>query len=363
MNRSLMWRGILILLIIAGALAAAYPLDKKINLGLDLRGGMHLVLEVKTDDALSAETQREMSTLVDQLKEAGLAAVKAQALDPSSFSVSPIDAEQESILAKAAKDFLPKWQWSRDGDTAVFKMQEDDVREVRDLAVRQAQQTIWNRVDAYGVAEPVVQRLGLSGDRIVVQLPGVDDPERIRRLIKNTAFLEFRLVDYPKTGSGAASEQDLLAHYGGTLPDDVEVMAHDEKDREGRVTGKDYYAVQKKQVITGRELKTARASLDQLQQPIVTFSLTPEGGKRFGEITGANVGEFLAIVLDGKVVSAPRLNSRIADQGQIEGSFTQEQVEDLAHDAALRRPAGALTYLEERTVGPSLGRRLDPAGR
>jgi len=206
-----------------------------------------------------------------------------------------------------------------------------------------------NRIDQYGVAEPVIQRVG-GDSRIAVQLPGVDDPERVKELIKNTAFLEFRLVRFPGSGQSASREQ-ILANFGGTLPPNLEIVPAQASDN----LPPTYYAVERQPVVTGRDLRTASPGLGQFNTPIVNFNLTFEGGRRFGEATGANIGTPLAIVLDGEVVSAPNINGRITDAGYIEGQFDQAEAQDLAitlRSGAL--PAG-IDFLEERTVGPSLG--------
>jgi len=236
----------------------------------------------------------------------------------------------------------------------VFTMKPENANSIRDLAVTQAKQTIDNRVNNFGVVEPVIQ--AASNYRIIVELPGVDDTERVRRLIKNTAFLEFRIVQYPPNGGGAPSQEQILQHYNGQIPPDVEIMDGDQRNQDNIVVGKQYYAVEKRRQVTGRDLKTARPGMGQFNQPIVEFSLTPDGAQKFGELTGANINKPLAIVLDGRIVSAPNIHSRITDNGQIEGGFTQQQAQDLStvlRSGAL--PAG-ITYLEERTVGPSLGR-------
>lgn len=356
MNRGLLWRGVLILAVVVLSVVAAWPLEEKIHLGLDLRGGMHLVLQVKTDDALRAETDKDMERLLQEARSAGVATAQARPLSTTAFEVTGVAAQQESAVAKAASDFLPGWDWNRKGDRLLFEMTLANATEIRRQTVAQAQTTIDNRVNALGVAEPVIAQQGATGDRIVVQLPGVDDPDRVKGIIGKTAFLEFRLVDQPSGGNVGFPDRDsLLANYGGALPVHLEVMESDERDARGRVVGHRYYAVEKRSVITGRDLKTARPGLGQFNQPIVNFSLTPDGGKRFGEATGNNVGKGLAIVLDKKVMSAPRINSRITDSGLIEGSFTQQEVEDLS--TVLRSGAlpASIVYLEERTVGPSLG--------
>jgi preprotein translocase subunit SecD len=360
MNRSLLWRSALIVAIVGMGVYSAHPLED-ISLGLDLRGGMHLVLRVKTTDALESEADKDLERLVQEARDGGLAEISAnrteasegEAVEASSFEVAGVPPEQDQLIGKIANDYLPGWSWRREGARLRFEMRPENRRQIEELAVQQALQTIRNRVDAFGVAEPVIQRQGLAGDRIVVQLPGVDDPERVKRLIKNTAFLEFRLVTWPDRG--AERREDVVAHFGGRVPDDVEILPQDLRDRDGHVIGQVYFGVQKRRVITGRDLKTARPSLGTLNEPVVQFDLTRDGGRRFAEVTGANVGRPLAIILDGRVVSAPRINERITDSGIITGRFTRQEVDDLAtvlRSGAL--PAG-IVYLEERTVGPSLG--------
>lgn len=360
MNRSLMWRGILILVLVVLAAAAAWPPGEKISLGLDLRGGMHLVLDVQVEDALEAETDRTMQRVVNLAEEEGLSGLSGRRTSRTSFVVSGLTPANRDTLRELVGDELASaaWDWSGSGAEMTFELTDSERTVIRNLAVTQAVQTIRNRVDQYGVTEPVIQRIGMADSRILVQLPGVDDPERVRDLIKNTAFLEFRLVAYPESGRGGAagSREQILAHYDGRLPDDVEIAEQVIRNEQGDVVGRQYYALEKQQVITGRDLRTARPGVGEFGGPVVLFSLNAEGAGRFGEITGANVGRGLAIVLDGQVVSAPNINSRISDSGQIEGSFTQQEVEDLAmvlRSGAL--PAG-ITYLEERTVGPSLGK-------
>ena len=355
MKRNLLWRGLLILAVAVVCIALAYPPQKKINLGLDLQGGMHLVLQVHTEDALRAETDSDMARLVDLAKDKGAPGLQGRRTGDTAFAITAAPEVRDTVSDLASK-YLTRWQVSREGDGLVFKMNDKDANEIRNAAVNQAVQTIRNRIDQFGVSEPVIQPTA-TGQRIVVQLPGVDDPERVRRLIKSTAFLEFRIVRYPKGGGGVGSREEILNSFGGKLPDDVEILDGDAHDRQtNEVTGKTYYAVEKRRTVTGRDLSNARPSHGQFGQPIVEFSLNPAGAEAFSDMTGKNVGSGLAIVLDGRVVSAPVVHSRISDRGQIEGGFTEQSAQDLA--TVLRSGAlpASITYLEERTVGPSLGR-------
>jgi len=350
MDRNLIIRGLVILVVAALFAFSAYPPQEKINLGLDLRGGMHLVLEVQTADALKAETDLDADRLLSELEEEGITGAEARATGETTFELTGVPAERDGVVDDIQESFLPGWEYRRDGARLLFEMTSDNVASVKSLSVRQAVETIRKRVDAFGVAEPTIAR---SGERIVVQLPGVDDPERVKELIKNTAFLEFRLVaeGVPSTESREA----LVNALGGRVPENVELMSQTIRDDDGEVIGEQFWALERRRVITGRDLKTARPSTGEFGEPVVSFILTGEGGRKFGEVTQANIGRLLAIVIDQQVVSAPRINSRITDSGIIEGSFTQKEVQDLStvlRSGAL--PAG-LTYLEERTVGPSLG--------
>lgn len=356
MKRNLLWRGLLILATILASVAAAAPPAQKINLGLDLRGGMHLVLQVHTEDALRAETDGDMARLAQQVKEdsQGKTDLKPRRTGDARFMVPGLTPDTKTAVLDAAKRVMSRFNHSEQADSVTFEMFPGDVAKLRDLSVNQAVQTIRNRIDAYGVAEPVIQAAG--GERIVVQLPGVDDPDRVRKLIKNTAFLEFRITVYPKAGGGGVSRDEILQHYNGRVPDDVEILPVQRTDRDAGNATPLFCAVERRRTVTGRDLRNARPQLGNMSQPIVEFTLTPDGSRSFATLTGDHVGSGLAIVLDGQIVSAPVIRSKISDSGIIEGSFTQKEVEDLS--TVLRSGAlpASITYLQEQTVGPSLGR-------
>jgi preprotein translocase subunit SecD len=355
MKRNLLWRGLLILAVLIGSVALVWPPGKKINLGLDLQGGMHLVLQVQTQDALRTETEGDMARLVELAKEEGAPGLVPKRTGDRRFEIAGASPAARDVLRTQAGKSFPGYSFQEQADRMVFEMRPDYASEIERQSVNQAVQTINNRIDEFGVTEPVIQPA--ADNRIVIQLPGVADPERVKRIIKNTAFLEFRIVRFPQGGGGGvATREEILANFNGQLPDDIEIMDSDVRDDKGVVIGKTYYAVDKRRDVTGRDLKTARSGQGQFGDPIVLFSLTPDGATKFAKLTGDNVGKGLAIVLDGRVASAPVINSQIRDSGQIEGRFTREEVDDLStvlRSGAL--PAG-LTTLEERTVGPSLGR-------
>ncbi|HVN76327.1 MAG TPA: protein translocase subunit SecD [Thermoanaerobaculaceae bacterium] len=351
MKGKLAWRWGLILAVTVAAVYFMLPIDKRIHLGLDLKGGIHLVLQVNTQDAVRAEVDDAMERVRGDLTEKGSAPVSVQRLpDGDGFQLKLASNTSGKVLDKVIDDRLAEFKVSRGVDlTATLKP--EVVRAIKDMAVRQGLETIRNRVDQFGVAEPVIQRQGLEGDRIVVQLPGVDDPTRVKDLIRSTAFLEIKPVVRV-----APTEEALLSTSNGQVPEDSEVISGDIEDLEGRVSGKEYYLLKKASVISGRDLRNARRSQDQYGQPAVSFTLNPEGANKFGSYTAAHIGDRMAIVLDNKVRSAPVIHGHITDSGIIEGNFTVQSAEDLALVLRAGALPASITYLEERTVGPSLGR-------
>ena len=351
MDRKIIWRIVITLAVVGTAVFAL--IRKPIPLGLDLSGGIHLVLQVKTDDAIKAELDDAALRLKTVAAEKNLALGDGSAdVTGLSFRVAVPAGTDPDALRQLTEDYLPEYTVDAGSDGWTFAFKPNVERSIRDLAVRQALETIRNRVDQFGVAEPVIQRQGIESDRILIQLPGVDDPTRVKQIISNTAFLEWKEV----LAGPAPSRDILLSRTGGQVPADAEVSTEDREDESGAVVAKDYYLLRKAAIVTGRDLRTARRGQGQFGEPVVNFYLIPSGGDKFAEFTAAHVGDPAAIVLDGNVISAPVIRSRIRDEGYIEGNFDIETAEDLA----LKLRAGALpasiNYLEERTVGPSLGR-------
>ena len=351
MNSSLRWKGLAIAAVVALGTWEIYPPAQKIRLGLDLKGGVHLVLRVQTDDALKLETETSMSRLRDELVKAGAAGVTATALSPTEFQIAGVPPDQDGVLRQAATEV--EATFNRESGTAgtyVFRMKPNIANQARQETVDQAMRTIERRVNELGVAEPIVARQG-GRDQILVQLPGVSDVARAKEIIKSTALLELKEV---VQGPASAREQ-LLQATGGNVPSDAEVLPGSPDGRAGAGSGVLYYLVKRTPVVTGRDLRNAKPSLDENNRPAVSFSLKSEGAARFGNWSGANIGRYLAIVLDGRVESAPVIEGRITDDGRIAGNFTQQEVQDLSLKLRSGALPASLTYLEERTVGPSLG--------
>ncbi len=351
MKGKLTWRWGLILGVTVLAVYFMLPPDKRIHLGLDLKGGIHLVLQVHTEDAVRAEVDDAMERVRGDLTEKGFAPALLQRLpDGNGFELRPAANTPGKTLDKVIDDRLPDFKVNR-GVTISATLKPEVTRAVKDLATRQALETIRNRIDQFGVSEPVIQRQGLEGDRIVVQLPGIDDPARVKDLIRATAFLEIKPVV-----NVAPTEEALLSTTGGKVPEDSEVVPGDVEDLEGRTTGREYYLLKRASVVTGRDLRTARRTTDQYNQPAVSFTLNPAGATKFGAYTGAHIGDRMAIVLDNKVRSAPTIQGHITSDGIITGNFSVQAAEDLALVLRAGALPASITYLEERTVGPSLGR-------
>jgi len=350
-DRKIIWRILIILAVVGTAVFAL--VQKRIPLGLDLSGGIHLVLQVKTDDAIKAELDDAALRLKTLAAEKNLALGEWSAdVGTLRFQVGVPAGTDRDALRQLVDDYLPEYSVDAGSDTWAFAFKPNIERNIRDLAVRQALETIRNRVDQFGVSEPVIQRQGIESNRILIQLPGVDDPTRVKEIISHTAFLEWKEV----LAGPAPSRDILLTRSGGQVPTDAVVSTEDREDESGTVVGKDYYLLRKSAIVSGRDLRTARRGQGQFGEPVVNFYLVPTGGEKFAEFTAAHIGDPAAIVLDGNVISAPVIRSRIRDEGYIEGNFDIETAEDLA----LKLRAGALpasiSYLEERTVGPSLGR-------
>jgi preprotein translocase subunit SecD len=358
MNKNLRWKLLAIAGVVALAIWMVYPLGERIRLGLDLKGGVHLVLRVQTDDALRVETETSMDRIRGELVKAGATGVTASLAGPTAFQISNVPEAQDQLLRQLATEIENTYDRTGSGGTYRFTMKPNIAVQLRDDTVNQAIRTIENRINELGVSEPVVARQG-SGDQILVQLPGVTDVARAKDIIKSTSLLELKLVE----GGPASSREALLQAHGGQVPPNTEVVTGvPERLTAGSSPAQTYWLVQKTPVVTGRDLRTAKQTIDEYNKPAVAFSLKQDGAVRFGNVTGTNVGRQLAIILDNRVQSAPRIDSRITDEGRITGSFTQQEAADLALKLRSGALPASLTYLEERTVGPSLGRDSIRAG-
>ena len=329
----------------------------RIRLGLDLKGGTHLVLQVQVEDAINITVDLAQERLRDELKAKGIPAnVEKKTEDRRIYLlITGIPQDKSGDMQTLATEQFPDWVLARRaGDPLAreLSLKATAAAAIRTQALEQSKNTIRNRIDQLGVTEPTIAEYGGQSDyEVVVQLPGVDDPSRVKDIIQSTAMLTLKIV---QDGPYSSREAALAAH-GGILPPDTELLpGRRETSGEGQ-GGEAWYLLNRIAAVTGRELRDAQPRPDENGRPSVNFNLTRDGAVRFGRVTGQNVGKQLAIILDNRVVSAPVIQSQISDSGRITGSFTPQQTADLA--LVLRSGAlpASIKYLEERTVGPSLG--------
>ncbi len=333
-------------------------LQQRIHLGLDLKGGTHLILQVQVNDAINADTARAVERLKEAMKTANIKFDEVSQTDPQQhpgvIQIKGVPPESTHDLRNIIADRLPEFDATSGADSSwTLTMKPSIANDTKTKAVAQAIETIRNRIDQLGVSEPVIQEHGLGDYQILVQLPGVDDPARVKDIMQSTAMLEIRQAvsgPYP-------SEQAAMQANNGVLPADTVLMKGKAMGTTSQSSenGEQYWLISRASAVSGGDLRGADAGRDENGRPDVNFTLTGEGGRRFGAFTGAHVGDKLAVVLDNKVMEVATIQEAIHDSGRITGSFTDQETRDLAltlRSGAL--PAG-IKYLEERTVGPSLG--------
>jgi preprotein translocase subunit SecD len=337
--------------------------SKGMTLGLDLQGGIHLVLEVEAERAIEIKMDRDVSNMTELFAEKKLQVESVKRTGPTEITVNLADpGAKEAVLTLIDDQFSTLSGRSPSDRVLLLTLKTDEAERIKKAAVGQALETVRNRIDQFGVAEPLIQQQGLR--QIVVQLPGVKDPGRAKALIKNTALLEFKMLDEDHKVARelpsrvpAGKEEDVLKEFGPQIPPDDEILFERNVDKEtGRVT-KTPYLIRKRVSLTGDVLTDARVEFGEFQDAYVSINFDSTGAKLFERITAENVKKRMAIILDNTVYSAPVIQERIGGgRAQITGSFSMEEANDLA--IVLR--AGALPapvkIIQDLTVGPSLGR-------
>ena len=344
MKRDLLIKlGVVAIVVIVCAIFALPP-KEKIHLGLDLQGGLHLVLQVEVDKAVQRTLERTSELLRKDLRGRGLNVTAVEPDGHSGIRMVFSEAPDLDLVKEVAREHLPGDIEVQSPEVLVSAYPEEELRQIRTSALDQALEKIRNRVDAFGVSEPSIIRQG--ADRIVVQLPGLDDPKRAIELIGRTAQLELKLVE------------SLAANPDAQPPRGTELLYIKEKNAQGQLVQGQGYFVQQRPLLTGDMLADARALPDQMNfgQYYVLMRLNSRGQRIFARVTQENVGRALAIVLDNAIFSAPVIQSPIpGGEAQITGAFTPEEARDLAivlREGALPAP---VEIIENRTVGPSLG--------
>jgi preprotein translocase subunit SecD len=340
-------------------------LEQNISLGLDLKGGSHLLMRVKTDDYLMGITENNSQGVTMAVRDGNFQAGEAKpSLDGGIYRVSldvkdpaQLDAIEQDVTLKVFDTTL--WTVSKGANAITWSLSAQSQNRLKEQAVEQALRIIESRINSFGVKEPTLQRYGSStSGQILLQMPGVDDPKRVKELIGSESRLDLMkisgsLVPYP-------TEQAAIQSLGGSLPFNKRVFAYTEREEtatSGQPAQKQFVIVEYPPIIEGSEIRDANAvSRSGMEGDFqISFNLKPAGAQKFGEWTARNIGTNLAIVLNGEVKSAPVIRSQITDSGQIEGRFTRQSAEDLALTLKSGALPAKLIYEEERTVGPSLG--------
>jgi preprotein translocase subunit SecD len=331
---------------------------ENIRLGLDLKGGSRLVLQVQVQDAAKAEALQTIERMKDALRKANIDFASMDTNDPTTpetantiqITVKGIPADKSTAFRNLMADQFSPWILTATSlsDYRMI-MRPTDMLALKRDTVERTQQTIENRVNQLGLTEPIVQLEGRAEAdyRIVVQLPSVEDPARVREIIGTAAVLEISEV---KDGP-FATQDDALSKHGGVLPINTKLVQMLPRDSGGPM----WYLVSRTPVITGRDVRNARSSMDEFRKWETNFSLSQDGGRKFERFTEANIGNKLAVILDNRIRSVATIESRISDQGRINNIGSEQEASDLA--LVLRSgslPAG-IVYLDERSVGASLG--------
>jgi len=337
-------------------------IQKNISLGLDLKGGSHLILQVQVQDAAKAEADQTIENLRDAARTAGIIIAGFDRNDPANLqetdsiqvNIHGVDQTKTQPFRSLIADKYPDWILTPLNSTDYkMNMKPSALVELKRNTVAQERDTIERRVNALGLTEPTVQDYGASATaaEILVELPGVDDPARVKELIGSVAQL--KIVEVKNEGPWKTKEEGLGAK-GGILPLNTELV--DWPAGIGNGSG-GWYLVNRTAVITGQDLRNARPAPD-TDSPgrwECSFTLSQDGGRKFSAFTGANIGNRLAVVLDNQIVSVATIQSKIDDSGRINGLSSNEEASDLALKLRTGALPAGIAYEHERTIGPSLG--------
>ncbi|MGO9012919.1 MAG: protein translocase subunit SecD [Bryobacteraceae bacterium] len=372
MTQTLKWRTVVIvatiLLCVFGIIGLpksktelVQNLKENIRLGLDLKGGSQLVEEVQVQDAVKADADQTMERLRADMVKQGISFTSLDRNDPQPATVADADkivitvkgvpaAEANAFRSLVTDRYTTYVLTALNSADYALRLKPSDLISLLRDTVQRTIDTIGNRINELGVAESSVQQYGRAGAdyEVLVQLPGVDDPARVRALIGTAAVLE---IDEVKDGPFPSREAALAAH-GGVLPLNSKL---DQSKPRGAAPGEEWYLLGRPAVIMGSQMRNAHAGQDEYRKWETSFTLSPDGGRRFGDFTEKNVGNKLSVVLDNQIVSVATIQSKIEDSGRITNLGSEEEAEDLARYLRSGSLPAAVTPVEERSVGPSLG--------
>lgn len=359
-------------------------LSSNINLGLDLKGGSHLLMRVKLDEYLKTLTennaQAAQTAIADSSEPKLTIASSEVTAEKDNYTISITLAEgsdpAQALEAVKKKVDLSQWTETTSGQTLTWQLGGQSQVTLKDQAVEQALKIIDSRINAFGVKEPTLQRQGAkTSGQILLQMPGVEDPKRIKELIRADSNLALMKVVSPPNPSPVTTyptEEAAKASLGGTVPPNRKILPYAERDepsaagqqKDPTSKPKQYVVVEYPAVVDGSELRDAAAISRTGGQGDyqIAFSFKPSGAQKFGEWTGKNINNYMAVVLNDEVKSAAFIKSQIFDSGEISGRFTKQSAEDLALTLKSGALPAKIEYQEERTVGPSLGADSIKAG-
>src|SRR5580692_5182061 len=332
--------------------------SNSIKLGLDLQGGTHLILQVQVQEAISGETDQTLDRITNLLRDKSIKYDEIRKLSDTQILVHNLASDQAGAARDQISDQFPDWSISpAPGEASGYQvtMSPTRIAAIQQQTMDQAEETIRRRIDALGLTEPLVAPYGQGDNEIIVELPGEGDPNRAKSVIQAGGQLELHLV---LDTTAYQSEVAALAAHGGVLPPNAQIVqGKSSASGTSQAAGESWYVIDRVPVVTGRDLRSATAvrSTKNIGFYDVDFTLSTEAGRRFGPFTEQNIGKQLGIVLEHKLQTAPVINGRIDDTGVIEGQFGEQEANDLG--LVLRSGAlpASIKYLEERTVGPSLG--------
>jgi preprotein translocase subunit SecD len=376
MNPNLKWKVIFILAVIVVCLYVIFGLPSfpsslaqlrdnfahQIKLGLDLQGGTHLILQVQVQEAVGQETDQAVDRLTTQMRQKNIHYDEVRRADDEHIIVTGVPPDQFNAFRDLLHDqFENTWTVSPAPgvlNATMLSMRPTTKAAIEETTMSQTLDTLERRINALGLTEPTIQPHGRVGqdNEILVQLPGEGDPAAAMRVIQAGGQLELKLVEDPQT---YPSEAAALAAKGGVLPAGTQLVQGSSEGRTpaGQNGGQVWYLLTRTPAVTGRDLRSATESrnTEMPGQWQINFTLSSDAGRNFGRFTEANIGRQMAIVLDNQVYSAPTIQSRIEDTGRIDGNFSQESAHELAEVLRAGALPASIRYLEERTVGPSLG--------
>ncbi len=375
MNRTLIWKGgailVVILLCVYGIIGIPRSVadvkanfQKNLKLGLDLRGGSYLILQVQVQDAAKVEADQAMERLKDQLTKTGIDYGSMDRNDPTTveqadsiqINVHGIPAAKSGDFRNIVSEQLPAWVLTPVSAADYrLNMKPTELLTLKRDTVDRSMRTIEQRINGLGLTEPVIQQYGRvdAEYEILVQLPGVDDPARVKQIMQTEAMLEITaVIDQPQRGGPFSSPEQAMAQYGGVLPLNTKLVRMAPGEGE---SSDSYYLLSRSPVVTGRDVRNARAGQSELRGWETDFTLTQDAARRFSRYTGANINNRLAVVLANRIRSVATIEAQIGDSGRITGARSQQDASDLALVLRAGSLPASIMYMEERTIGPSLG--------